>query len=451
MAPARVLIANRGEIAVRIVETLRSEGVESAWPSTRRTTPLAPGFASLITPRSSPHRRAAPTSIRRPSSPRPRPAAPPPFTRYGFLSENAALRALRGRRADFPRPTPAQLRALGSKTEARSLARSLGVPCCPVRKGPRASRTPWPSESPPRAPMLKAARGRWSARPVAVEDHGGFHPLFPGGEKAFWRWGLQRAGAPGAAPYRSADPRRRPGGVVHLWERECTLQRRRQKLLEVAPSPTLDGALRQRILDAALSLAQHLGYRSLGTFEFLVDPSAPEGFAFMEANPRLQVEHTATEMITGLDLVACQLAIGAGATLDHLGLGETPAYRGFAAQARVNLETLDEEERAARGHAHGPHAAHRTGGSVDGWEKSGSSFPPLRLLTGQGHHPQRHGQLHPGPGQAGSRPRPLRPSGHRKHPTPPSPCSAIPLCRKTASTPPTWNATPRRSSPWPKP
>ena len=105
------------------------------------------------------------------------------------------------------------------------------------------------------------------------------------------------------------------GLVTHLWERECTLQRRHQKLVEVAPSPSLDPTLRERIIAAAVRMAEAVGYRSLGTFEFLVDgggTGADRAFVFIEANPRLQVEHTVTEAVTGIDLVQTQLRIAAG-------------------------------------------------------------------------------------------------------------------------------------------
>jgi acetyl-CoA carboxylase carboxyltransferase component/biotin carboxyl carrier protein len=139
----------------------------------------------------------------------------------------------------------------------------------------------------------------------------------------------------------------RHGAISHLWERECTIQRRNQKLIEVAPSPSLTDPLRARIIDAARQLATATHYDSLGTFEFLVDGegTAEQAFAFMEANPRLQVEHTVTEEVLGLDLVKSQLAVAAGATLASLGLTQSgiPAPRGYAMQLRINMEVMDEK------------------------------------------------------------------------------------------------------------
>lgn len=132
------------------------------------------------------------------------------------------------------------------------------------------------------------------------------------------------------------------GNAVHMWERECSLQRRNQKLIEVAPSPTLSEATRARLLDAALRMAREVNYAGLGTFEFLVDANGSD-FFFMEANPRLQVEHTVTEEITGIDLVQAQIAVLGGASLTNLRLqqADIPAPSGFAIQCRINTETLD--------------------------------------------------------------------------------------------------------------
>jgi acetyl/propionyl-CoA carboxylase alpha subunit len=134
------------------------------------------------------------------------------------------------------------------------------------------------------------------------------------------------------------------GAVTHLGERECSIQRRFQKVVEIAPAPGLAPDLRQEIIDAALRLARSVGYSSLGTFEFLVDASGAPGdapFVFIEANARLQVEHTVTEAVTGVDLVQTQIRLAEGALLSDLGLPD-PATKParFAIQARVNLETL---------------------------------------------------------------------------------------------------------------
>lgn len=136
------------------------------------------------------------------------------------------------------------------------------------------------------------------------------------------------------------------GNVNHVWERECSLQRRNQKLIEIAPSPTLNKNQRQNIVTSACQFAKQLNYQGLGTFEYLVDADHPDNFYFMEVNPRIQVEHTVTEEISGVDLLACQIQLAAGATLDSLQLLATPPCKGFAIQARVNTESLDQDGNA---------------------------------------------------------------------------------------------------------
>jgi acetyl-CoA carboxylase carboxyltransferase component/biotin carboxyl carrier protein len=137
------------------------------------------------------------------------------------------------------------------------------------------------------------------------------------------------------------------GSITHLWERECTVQRRHQKLIEIAPSPSITLTTRGQLIAAAMRMAQHVKYDSLGTFEFLVhtDGGTDATFAFIEANPRLQVEHTVTEEVTGVDLVKTQLQLAFGQSIQKLGLDalrhEKP--RGFAIELRVNAESMAED------------------------------------------------------------------------------------------------------------
>ncbi|MFI8482411.1 carboxyl transferase domain-containing protein [Pseudomonas sp. NPDC078700] len=133
------------------------------------------------------------------------------------------------------------------------------------------------------------------------------------------------------------------GAVSHLWERDCSLQRRQQKIIEIAPSPDLPPTTRKHMIDAALKLASAVNYQGIGTFEFLLDNDQPEQFYFMEANPRIQVEHTITEQITGVDLLQCQIKLAMGYSLGDLNLLQPPQINGCAVQLRINLETLDTE------------------------------------------------------------------------------------------------------------
>ena len=138
------------------------------------------------------------------------------------------------------------------------------------------------------------------------------------------------------------------GNAAHLYERECSVQRRYQKVVEIAPAPHLDEDLRRSIIDAAVRFASNEDYLSLGTFEFLVDVTGrkdAQPFVFIEANARLQVEHTVTEAVTGVDLVQAQIRLAGGATLSDLGVNDPDRLspRGYAIQTRVNMETIRED------------------------------------------------------------------------------------------------------------
>ena len=167
------------------------------------------------------------------------------------------------------------------------------------------------------------------------------------------------------------------GAVSHLWERDCTLQRRHQKLVEFAPAPGLDAGLRDRIIHSALTLAAEVNYRGIGTFEFLVEPEQ-ERFYFMEANPRVQVEHTVTEQITGVDLVQSQIRLAAGASLADLNLETAPHQHGMAVQLRLNMETLkaDGSTTPAAGTLTAYEPASGSGIRVDGYGYAGYAVSP---------------------------------------------------------------------------
>ena len=270
---------------------------------------------------------------------------------YGFLSESAAF-AQRCSESGltFVGPSPATLALLGDKTAARQLAERLGVPVMAGSGGPvslEEARAFLGRLGPRAAMVIKAVaggggRGMRMVRAAAELD------------SAYERCRSEARAAFGVDTVyveRLMERARHvevqvvgdgTGRVAHLWERECSLQRRHQKLIEVAPSPGLPPALRESLLTAALRMAAELRYQSLGTFEFLVDASAQRdaGFVFIEANPRLQVEHTVTEAVTGVDLVQAQLKLASGRTLEELGLSTPPPLRGYALQARINMESM---------------------------------------------------------------------------------------------------------------
>ncbi|MEE4300618.1 MAG: carboxyl transferase domain-containing protein [Pseudomonadales bacterium] len=354
MAIERVLVANRGEIAVRLVRACADAGIESV-------AIYSMDDAEARHVRLADHARALPAAGARAyldieavieAARDARADAVHPG--YGFLSENADFaRACEAAGLIFIGPTPSMLELFGDKVRARALARDCGVPLLEGTDGPTdldAARAFM--EAHDGAPvMLKAVAGGGGRGMRAVHDveelASAFERCASEAEASFGSGALYvERYLPIARHVEVQIVGDGRGGVTHLHERECTLQRRHQKLVEMAPSPRLDPALRRRILDAALAMARSADYRSLGTFEFLVDGSAGETapdttFAFMEANPRLQVEHTVTEMVTGVDLVRSQFHIAAGATLADLDLHETPPpARGIAIQLRVNTEQM---------------------------------------------------------------------------------------------------------------
>jgi acetyl/propionyl-CoA carboxylase alpha subunit/acetyl-CoA carboxylase carboxyltransferase component len=273
---------------------------------------------------------------------------------YGFLSESAEFaRGCAEKGLIFVGPSPEMLELLGDKVAARGLASRCGIPVVegtPVASTADEIRLFFDSFGDGASIVIKAVAGgggrgmRMIANPDQIEE-------------AFRRCESEARAAFGDGRLYAERliPRARhievqiagdgTGEVTHLYERECTIQRRNQKLIEVAPSPSLTRDLRERIIGSAVKLARELKYKSLGTFEFLVaaDNGRNEGaFAFIEANPRLQVEHTVTEEVLGLDLVQMQLKIAGGATLDEVGALQDmiPSPRGFAIQTRINLESM---------------------------------------------------------------------------------------------------------------
>ena len=266
---------------------------------------------------------------------------------YGFLSENAALaRACADAGIVFVGPTPEQLELLGDKTRARGLATQAGVPVIAGTPGALTLEKARAFLAVHGAIMLKAVSGGGGRGMRAVERAEDLPEAFARCQsealRAFGNDAVYAERLVRDARHIEVQIAGDGAEVVHFGERECTLQRMNQKLVEIAPAPRLDPALRDALLDAACRMARACGYRNVGTFEFLVDREAGD-FAFIEANPRLQLEHTVTEEVLGRDLVALQLDIAGGASLSDLGLTQAAigAPRGFALQARVNMEVLD--------------------------------------------------------------------------------------------------------------
>lgn len=347
----RLLIANRGEIAIRIARACAELGIRSiAVFSEDDSRSLHIHRADEAKPLRGAGARAyldieQLVALTRDSG------CDAVHPGYGFLAENAAFaRACIAARLIFVGSAPETLALFGDKTRARELARSCGVPVLRGSFGPTGleeARSIFAGLRERRAVMVKALAGGGGRGMRAVSSEADLAEAF-----ARCRSEAEAAFGCGDLYVEELIERARhievqiagdgSGDVAHFGERECSIQRRHQKLVEIAPSPTLAPAVRGHICDAAVRMAESVRYLGLGTFEFLLDAEEPHRFAFIEANARLQVEHTVTEEIHGVDLVQTQLRIAGGETLDRLGLRQPDVGppRGFAIQLRVNMETM---------------------------------------------------------------------------------------------------------------
>jgi acetyl/propionyl-CoA carboxylase alpha subunit/acetyl-CoA carboxylase carboxyltransferase component len=266
---------------------------------------------------------------------------------YGFLSESADLaRACAAAGITFIGPAPEALETFGDKGRARRLAQELGVPIVPGTDAAADLHAvaAFLASLPAGAAMILKAISGGGGRGMRIVRNLADLP------DAFAACAREAAAAFGQAGVyaeryfervRHVEVQIAGDGeaVVALGDRDCSLQRRHQKLIEIAPAPDLAPQLRRDLTAAAVRLGEAVAYRTLGTVEFLLDTDTGD-FAFIETNPRLQVEHTVTEEVTGLDLCRLQLDLAEGKSLRALGLTSEVPAQGFALQARVNLETL---------------------------------------------------------------------------------------------------------------
>ncbi|MGH1472579.1 MAG: carboxyl transferase domain-containing protein [Cellvibrionaceae bacterium] len=270
---------------------------------------------------------------------------------YGFLSENAEFaKKCMENGITFAGPTHQQLELFGDKISARQFAQKHNIPILPGTQTEtslsKAKEFFQHLNKKSRTAMLIKAIAGGGGRGMRIVHHESDI------ESAFERCQSEALSAFGNAQvYVEALIKKarhievqiiadNHGNVTHAWDRDCSIQRRHQKIIEVAPSPNLNDSTRTNILDAAVLMAKKSGYNNIGTFEFLVDIES-NNFFFIEANPRLQVEHTITEEITHIDLVNIQLDIAANKTLKEIHLENPPPIQGQAIQARINMETMD--------------------------------------------------------------------------------------------------------------
>jgi 3-methylcrotonyl-CoA carboxylase alpha subunit len=372
----RCLIANRGEIAVRVIRACRELGIEATALYTQPDAD-APhvGLADFAYPVAS---YLEPDALLQTAQAAGCDAVHPG---YGFLSENAAFaQAVLDAGLTWVGPAPATIAQMGVKTTARALMQAAGVPLVPGYQ-------PGPDETPDVATFT--AEAERIGYPVMVKAAGG------GGGKGI-RIVHDADGLPDAleSARREAqkafnDPRLflekyiergrhievqviadAHGNTRHLFERECSVQRRHQKIIEETPSPLLDDATRQAITAAAIDAAQAVDYVNAGTVEFIVTPE--RDFYFLEMNTRLQVEHPITEMVTGVDLVTWQLRVAAG---EALSFAQDALYQqGHAIECRLYAEDPHNNFLPATGTIHRWQAPVMPGVRVDAGVQSGDAI-----------------------------------------------------------------------------
>ena len=350
----RLFIANRGEIAIRIAQTAADMGLETVAAFSEDDaqslhTRVCDQAVKLIG--SGP---AAYLDIAGVVAAAKAAGADAVHPGYGFLAENGDFaRACAEAGLTFVGPSPESLDLFGDKVEARRLAAEIGVPLLPGTDGPtllEVAQSFFAGLESGTSAMLKAVAGGGGRGMRVVHNEEDLVEAFERSQSeartAFGRSDVFiEQYLPHARHIEVQVLGDGSGAVIALGERDCSVQRRHQKILEIAPAPNLHPAVQARLHKAACDLAEAAKYKGVGTFEFLVDGDdrgADTTIAFLECNARLQVEHTVTEAVTGLDLVQLQLEVATGKTLAAVlpGKDETPEPQGCAIQARVNLETM---------------------------------------------------------------------------------------------------------------
>jgi acetyl-CoA carboxylase biotin carboxylase subunit len=382
MPIGKVLIANRGEIALRIIRSCRELGIATVavYSTVDRNAlhvQLADEAVCVGESASSKSYLNIPNILAAATS-RGVDAIHPG---YGFLAENDRFAEMcRDHGITFVGPSPHAIRSMGDKATAKSTMQRVGVPTVPGSEGLLSN------------PEAAAALAEQMGYPVMIKATAGGGGrgmrLVPGPDqltslfKAAQGEAEAAFGNPGLYMEKFIDrPRHvevqvladRHGNVVHLGERDCSIQRRHQKLLEEAPSPALDPELRRRMGEAAVAAARSIQYEGAGTVEFLLDRSG--GFYFMEMNTRIQVEHPVTEMVTGIDLIAEQLRIAGGEPIsvsqDEIQLN------GHAIECRINAEDAAHNFRPAPGKITGWLPPGGPGVRVDSHVYTGYDIPPF--------------------------------------------------------------------------
>jgi len=375
----RVLVANRGEIAVRIIRALHELDVEAvAVYSTADEDALHVRLADRAVRIGPPPASESYLSIPSVIAAAATTGCEAVHPGYGFLAENDEfVRMCEDNDLVFIGPPADVMARMGDKALAKQEMRAAGVPLVPGTEGATN-----PAEAQAAAEelgfpvLLKAAAGGGGKGMRLVTEAGALQDAF------------QRAAAEAHAAFgdgtlyveKAITPARHVeiqvlcddhGNVLTCGERECSIQRRHQKLIEESPSPALDAELREEMESAAERACRHIGYRNAGTFEFLVGPDG--AFSFIELNARLQVEHPVTELVTGLDLVREQVRIAAGLALEHGGRASRSRH---AIEMRINAEDPRHEFRPSPGTLTRFRPPLGPGVRVDTFVEEGSTIPP---------------------------------------------------------------------------
>jgi acetyl-CoA carboxylase, biotin carboxylase subunit len=350
----RILIANRGEIALRVIRACRELGVDSVAVFSEADrgahyldlaneaycigpAPAAESYLRI-------ERIIGAAEIGNVEALHPG---------YGFLAENADFaEKCRASQIEFIGPPHEAMHKLGDKVAARKIAREADVPCVPGSEGLISSE----SEA------IRVAEEIGYPVLIKATAGGGGKGIRPAHNEMSLRTELKAAAAEAEKAFKNAGvyiekliekPRHvevqiladQHGNVVHLWERDCTMQRKHQKLIEESPAPNLPQQVREDICTAAVRLVRESGYYNAGTVEFIVDQG--NNFYFIEVNARIQVEHPVTETVTGIDLIQQQLRVAAGEKLSFT--QEDIASRGWAIEVRVNAEDPENDFRGCPG------------------------------------------------------------------------------------------------------
>ena len=350
----KILVANRGEIALRVIRACRDLGIEVAvvYSEADRDAPYlaladqAICIGPAVSAQSYLHKQRIIAAAEGVDAEAIHPG-------YGFLSENSNFAQMcRENNFEFIGPPAEAMDQLGNKDKAKTVARAAKVPTVPGSEGlittdqeavRFAEKVGYPV-------LIKAAAGGGGKGMRVARDPAALIP------------GLAAARVEAEAAFKDGSvylekyldrPRHvevqllgdRHGNIIHLFERDCSLQRRHQKLVEESPAPNLPDKIRQAMCTAAVRLAKEAGYYSAGTCEFLVDQQ--NNFYFIEVNARIQVEHPVTELVTGLDLIREQIKIAAGEKLQHS--QRDIVHRGAAIEVRINAEDSENDFRPSPG------------------------------------------------------------------------------------------------------